>query len=268
MQNTCRQITGLVLLVMSLVSAGLASADAGDAPHVELDTAGSDVTECVILVHGLARTSSSMQALATSLFAYGFGVVNVDYPSRKYTIETLADMAIPPGIDACRAMGAETLHAVTHSLGGILIRQYLAEHSIDGLGRVVMLAPPNQGSEVVDALRDMPGYSRLNGPAGQQLGTGDDSVPLALGPVVTDVAIVAGTRSINLFLSNYLPNPDDGKVSVASTRVEGMCAMLELDVSHPFIMQDEKAMSEVLAYLSEGRFVSTSAEYPECLFRF
>jgi len=267
MQSICKQVAGSVLLLLFLVSAGLVKADEGDKPYVELDVTGSEVADCVILLHGLARTSSSMQTLATRLSEHGFGVVNVDYPSREYTVEALAEIAIPPGIEACQAMGAKTLHAVTHSLGGILIRQYLAAKNIDDLGRVVMLAPPNHGSEVVDAIRDMPGYTRLNGPAGQQLGTGDDSLPLALGPATTDVAIVAGTRSINLFLSNYLPNPDDGKVSVASTRLKGMCAMLELDVSHPFIMQDEETISEVLAYLSTGRFLSTTAEYPDCPYR-
>jgi len=73
-----------------------------------------------------------------------------------------------------------------------------------------MLAPPNNGSEVVDKFRDLPGYKWLNGPAGRQLGTGRDSLPRSLGAAEFDLGIIAGTRSINLLLSQVLPNPDDG----------------------------------------------------------
>ncbi len=224
--------------------------------------------ECVILLHGLARTSASMQKMQQTLTTLGYTVANVDYPSRQQTIDVLAAEAIPRGLQMCRNQDAAIIHLVTHSMGGILIRQYLSEMGISNLGRVVMLAPPNHGSEVVDALRDVPGYHFLNGPAGLQLGTGGDSVPLQLGPVSVDVAVIAGTRSVNLALSTYLPNPDDGKVSVASARLDGMCAMLSVAVSHTFILQDDDVIAEVAQYLTSGRFSSDSAEYPDCGHRF
>jgi hypothetical protein len=135
----------------------------------------------------------------------------------------------------------------------------------------VMLAPPNHGSEVVDNLRDIPGFAALNGPAGLQLGTEATSVPNNLGPVTVDTAVIAGTTSINLLLSNYLPNPDDGKVSVASARLEGMCAFLTMPVSHPFIMSDEAVIEQVIRYLNSGQFTQVEAsvpEYPKCGHRF
>lgn len=148
-----------------------------------------------------------------------------------------------------------------------LFRQYIKESGADAFARTIMLAPPNNGSEVVDALRDVPSYEFLNGPAGMQLGTDSDSVPLALGPVNSDVAITAGTFSINLFLSTFLPDPDDGKVSVDSTRLKGMCAHLQVDVSHPFIMKDDGVIREIISYLRSGRFISMTAEYPDCDYR-
>ena len=42
--------------------------------------------EYVVLLHGLARTSSSMNALETFLSEQGYEVLNIDYPSRKYQI--------------------------------------------------------------------------------------------------------------------------------------------------------------------------------------
>ena len=90
---------------------------------------------------------------------------------------------------------------VTHSMGGILVRQYLRQHSVPHLHRVVMLGPPNKGSEVVDVLGNTPGFHFINGDAGLQLGTGQGSVPNTLGPVDFDLGIIAGTRSINWILS-------------------------------------------------------------------
>lgn len=220
--------------------------------------------DCVVLLHGLARTAASMQDMQENLQKSGFLVANIDYPSREHPIEELAYLAVPSGITSCLAQGATRIHFVTHSLGGILVRQYLAGNTIPDIGRVVMLAPPNHGSEVVDNMRDVPGYLWLNGPAGQQLGTDADSVPINLGSVKVDVAVIAGTNTINLILSTYLPDPDDGKVSVASARIDGMCAMLTMPVSHPFIMEDGDVIDEVIAYLKSGHFLSAEAQYPAC----
>jgi len=221
-------------------------------------------SECVVLLHGLARTANSMQKLAGVLEKVGYSVVNFDYESRKSSVDFLADNVVPASVAECKSKGAESLHFVTHSLGGILIRYYLAGNTIRELKRVVMLAPPNNGSEVVDGLRGVPGFEWLNGPAGNQLGTGDDSVPKSLGAVNFELGIIAGTRTFNPILSQFLPNPDDGKVSVASARVDGMCWFLTVDESHPFIMKNETVIEQVVEYLAMGKFTSENAEKFDC----
>ncbi|MGQ7843446.1 esterase/lipase family protein [Granulosicoccus sp. 3-233] len=233
--------------------------------HVELS--GPPSEDCVILLHGLARTASSMESMADALNGAGYRVANVDYPSRHHRIQLLSDLAIPAGVEACGQAGASRLQMVTHSLGGILVRDYLSRHRLKSLQRVVMLAPPNHGSAVVDNLQGVPGFHWLNGPAIQQLGTDAHSLPLQLGPATVDTAVIAGSRSVNLYLSTFLENPDDGKVSVASARLDGMCAMLVLTVSHPFIMSDAETIEQVLSYLADGRFTASHAEYPDCRFR-
>ena len=125
--------------------------------------------DCVVLLHGLMRSSMSMNKMQRKLEDAGFVTVNVDYPSRDHTIEELADIAVPDGLTACREFAdIERIHFVTHSLGGILVRQYLSNHTIDELGRVVMLGPPNQGSAAADEMLGVPGYDWINGPAGRQ----------------------------------------------------------------------------------------------------
>lgn len=210
--------------------------------------------ECVVLLHGLARTAASMEKLETRLTEEGYLVANVDYPSREHSIEKLAELAVEQGIEQCLSANSTKLNFVTHSLGGILVRLYLQENERDDIGRVVMLGPPNQGSEVVDNLKDVPGYELLNGPAGKQLGTDPADVPRSLGPVDFEVGVIAGTRSINLILSSFLPNPDDGKVSVASTKVEGMKDFRALPATHPFLMKNEAVIEQTIFFLKNGEF--------------
>lgn len=207
---------------------------------------------CVILLHGLARTHSSMEKLETALIEDGFNTINVEYASREHRIAILAENAIAPALDQC-SPEAE-LNFVTHSLGGILVRQYLSKHNIPNLNRVVMLGPPNKGSEVVDKLRHFPGFHFVNGDAGLQLGTGDLSIPNQLGRANFNVGIVAGTRSINWILSWLIPSTDDGKVSVERTRLDGMNDHIEMPVTHPFMMKNKKVIAQVIYYLRHGRF--------------
>lgn len=213
------------------------------------------LADCVVLLHGLARTSSSMDKLQTALEDHGYKVANVDYPSREKPIEELASIAVETGTQRCQAETNGRIHFVTHSMGGILVRYYLEHHSIENLGHVVMIAPPNQGSEVVDQLANVPGFSLINGPAGRQLGTNKNSIPLQLGPVDYSVGVIAGTRTFNPLLSQLLANPDDGKVSAVRTKVVGMADFRLIAASHPFIMKNEKAIKHTIAFLETGAFL-------------
>lgn len=217
-----------------------------------LPSARASADGCVVLLHGLWRSDGSMTRMEETLEEAGFQVRNIGYESTKRTVEELAVETIPRALDACGDV--TPVHFVTHSMGGILIRQYVEHDEIGPLGRVIMLGPPNQGSEVVDTYDRFSAFEWFSGPAGLQLGTGEASIPRSLGPVSFDVGIIAGTRSINPILSTILPDRDDGKVSVESTRVEGMSDHLELPVNHVFMMRDPEVIAQVIHYLDHGSF--------------
>jgi pimeloyl-ACP methyl ester carboxylesterase len=211
--------------------------------------------ECVVLLHGLARTSSSLNVMQEALEEDGYLTANIDYPSREHDIEALAKLAVGEGLGICRAgENVEKIHFVTHSLGGILVRQYLSTESVDELGRVVMLGPPNQGSNAVDDLDGVPGFDWLNGPAGHQLGKGEASVPLALGPVDFELGVIAGNRTIDPITSAVLDDPDDGKVSVEDTKIDGMDDFVIVEHSHAFMMRMQQPIELTKKFLRTGSF--------------
>lgn len=216
--------------------------------------------ECVVLIHGLNRSWRAMEPMAAALRSAGFSTANVDYPSQAGPIAVLAPMAVETGLGECRSAGAKRIHFVTHSIGGILLRYSHESSPIPDLGRVVMLAPPNQGSEVIDITRDWPTSDLFAGEAGLQLGTDPDSVPQQLGPVDFELGVIAGTGSINFIMSAMLPGPNDGKVSVESTRVAGMDDFLIVENSHRYITESEEVIRNTTSFLRNGTFVDSVAQ--------
>lgn len=216
--------------------------------------AGSQATvPTVVLLHGLGRTARSMAGLAGYLEQHGYRVVNLDYPSRSMSIAELAELL---GDDLAQCCYGEEANVdfVAHSLGGIVVREYLSRHGQGYRGRVVMLGPPNHGSELVDALAATPLFEELLGPAAVELGTEPSSVPNALGPVQFDLGVIAGSRSLNPLWSWLIPGDDDGKVAVDRARVEGMADFLVLPASHTFMMDAAEVREETLAFLRDGHF--------------
>lgn len=201
-------------------------------------------------MHGLGRTRASMALLGERLDWAGYDVTNVDYDSRGGILAEHAE-TLAAEVSACCA-AAPRVHFVGHSLGGLVIRRYLADTRPESLGRVVLLAPPNQGSEVADWFREQQ-LGHLLGPAGLGLGTGDAGIPASLPPPEYEVGIIAGNRSLNPIGSVLIPGPDDGMVGVDNTRIEDV-PLIVVPRSHTFLMNDRFTTEAVIGFLRTGKF--------------
>jgi hypothetical protein len=216
--------------------------------------AASLAKEHVILLHGLCRSSRSMAPMCRALQEVGYCVTNLNYPSRSVTVEELSEVVVGNSLADCRQCGWARTHFVTHSLGGILVRSYFARHSACDVGRVVMLGPPNQGSELVDRLGSWRLFSVINGPIGRELGTSSNSLPNKLGPPKYCVGVIAGNRSINWINSLFISGPNDGKVSVERTTLPGMADHIVIPTTHPFMMRKPEVIRQTIEFLRRGKF--------------
>jgi pimeloyl-ACP methyl ester carboxylesterase len=212
--------------------------------------------ESVVLLHGLGRSPFSMKRIQWTLQEAGYQVVNVSYPSRQYSVERLSEDYVAEVMATKVPVSARKVHFVTHSLGGIILRQYLAQHTVTNLGRVVMLAPPNHGSRLADTLRRHALGRWILGPAGCELGTAANDLPQRLGPVDFPLGVIAGDVSLNPFFSRVLEGPNDGKVTVESTKMAGMSDFVVIHSSHTWMMWRAQTLGYILAFLREGNFAT------------
>jgi pimeloyl-ACP methyl ester carboxylesterase len=207
----------------------------------------------VVLLHGLGRSAFSMGKLEGALEAEGYAVTNIDYPGVRADSFAALVAQVRSGVSACCA-DERPVHFVTHSLGGILVRALIAEERPQNLGRVVMLSPPNQGSEWVDALGEYTLFQAATGPAALKLGTDEESVPARLGAVDFALGVMTGDSSWNPVGSWLIPGDDDGVVAVERARIEGMADFRVVNENHTNIMRSDEVIAEAIHFLEHESF--------------
>jgi pimeloyl-ACP methyl ester carboxylesterase len=207
----------------------------------------------VVILHGIFRTQCSMRGLADFLKREGYAVFNLGYASTRFPLETLAEH-IHPRIDAFAATVSGRVHFIGYSMGGLLIRAYLHRHRPQHLGHVVMAGTPNGGSEVADRMKDWRLYRVLYGPAGQQLITDQGGFASAFGAVDYPLGIIAGNRTLDPISSRWIGKPNDGKVSIDSTRLAGMTDHIIIAATHTLFPGNRTMWRLALEFLRSGKF--------------
>lgn len=206
----------------------------------------------VVILHGIFRSSKHMEGLAEHLKSKGYDVINLDYPSTDHKLEVLAELIYK---DISKKLNIDKpVHFVGYSMGGLLLRVIMHKHKPNNLGRVVQLAPPNHGSEVTDFFKNNWLYKKIYGSAGQQLITDQKNIKHLFGEVDYELGIIAGNSTIDPISSMIIPDDDDGKVSVESTKLEGMKDHIVISSSHTFFPSNKIVQQQTEHFLKHGVF--------------
>ena len=204
--------------------------------------------EALILLHGLGRTKNSMSKLEKH-FSDKYDVYNIGYNSLKYPIEILVEKYLLETVNELNIKN-QKINFVTHSMGGILVRYLFKNYQINNPGRVVMLAPPNKGSELASV------FYKVHGPACAQIMKDRNSFVNNLGDLNFECGIIAGRRNYYFFLGKYFQGKThDGIVSVNSARIKGQKSFLEVDKGHTLIMYSDDVIKKIENFLEKGKFL-------------
>ena len=252
------RIAKAALIALAIMAAASSyQARAGAAAGAVAEAVAEAVEETVVILHGIGRTSASMNSIETRLREEGYATLNITYPSTELDLDGLADQLGKNFLTEDFWQRSGIVNFVTHSMGGLLARRYLERNRQDKVGRVVMLAPPIGGSEVADVMQELPLYRWFYGPAGQELTTA-----AAGGAAGTDaeepyyeVGIIAGTKEWPYFVAAFIvPGASDGRVSVENTKLAGMKDHTTVPATHTFIMARTDVHDQIVHFLQQGKF--------------
>jgi pimeloyl-ACP methyl ester carboxylesterase len=201
-----------------------------------------------------------LRRLERAIASAGYETLNLAYPSCSKPLADLVEV-VHAEQDWIERHGGRT-HIVTYSMGGLLARGYIARLRPPNLGRVVMLAPPNGGSEVADLLAKNFLYRLIFGPVGAELTTkSPQAAAQLLGPVDYPLGIIAGNRFIDPLGWLLIPGPNDGRVSVERTKVPGMTDHVTIPATHFAMMRNRLAIRHTLHFLEHGGSGEANAGY-------
>jgi len=216
--------------------------------------------DCVVLIHGFLRLPTAMENMAQFLNTSGYKTINVDYNS-KYDTETISKKFLEPAISKYCPGSEEDkkIHFVTHSMGGLILRQYLKNNQPENLGRIVMIAPPNSGSELADFLNNSKITELLLGPAISELSTKTQTSAPRIDIPNIEIGIIAGTKNQNPITGLIIQGENDGKVSIENTKLENMSDFIKVPLMHTFMTDDETVQQYTLNFLQNGKFQSQAS---------
>jgi triacylglycerol esterase/lipase EstA (alpha/beta hydrolase family) len=220
--------------------------------------------EIVVLLHGILRSNKNMLQLEKALKEQDYIVLNISYPSTKYSIEDLIVIVkkeIEKNInDNFTSTENIRINYIGYSMGGLIARGVANKHNNKTLGKVIIIGTPNHGSEVSDDWQNNWFYKFLFGKAGQELTTKNiKNLDSALGKVNYTLGVIAGTSNEKYDkwgtdLSVFKGVINDGRVSVNSAKLEGMKDYIELYLNHYRLPSSPNTIEQILYFLANSKF--------------
>ena len=218
-----------------------------------------DTGHVVLCIHGIGRSSKSMDPVIQALKNEPLTTIPFDYPSNRSSLAECANY-LHQVIESLTA--AEHISFVVHSMGGLVVRRYLQDHASPKHHRLVMLGTPNQGAELASMLKGLSLFRAIYGPAGQELAAGENSIAAALPIPTFPFGIIAGGRGADRGYNPLLKGDNDGTVTVASTRLPGATDFLRISRLHSFLMSAPETQSAIPNFLKHTRFSTENPPQP------
>lgn len=222
----------------------------------------------VVVLHGLVRSRQSMAGLCKYLSEQSdYQIVNMSYASTREPLRRHA-ASLASVIDH---LGPEVteINFVAHSLGNLVIRHYLGDQiaserrRVDArINRMVMLAPPNQGSQFAVKFADNRLFQTIWGTSGLELAKEWDELEKRLATPRGEFGIIAGGRGADDGANPLLRGDDDFVVTIEETRLGGASDFSVLPALHSLIMDDPKVREYTLRFLWHGHFIAKDKRQP------
>ncbi len=213
-----------------------------------------------VLLHGVIRTRDSLDSLGRYLQEHNpADVIRWGYASTRQTISQHADKF---GEVLSHFPEDAEIYLVGHSMGNVVVRRYLKNKQDPRIKRMVMLAPPNQGSALGRAVNDNLLFEALWGVSGQELSNGFDELEAELGTPKFEFGIIAGQLEGNLVRNPILEGPSDLVVTVEETKLSGAADFRTVNSTHTSIMNQRETLEYVQRFLESGYFESATTRQP------
>lgn len=239
-------------LIICLISAGIFSWKALGYLVYKYPDKGGDY---VLLVHGLWNSPISMVKIGGRLNDENYSVINIGYPSTERDVKAISREYLRDVIKKNCPDKTKKIHFVTHSMGGIVVRDYINNsENTNRFGKVIMLAPPNNGSEIIDNVKGIKALEAMIGPAGMELGTDEADTPKSLGEAKVPTGVVIGTGKLIPLLSLFVEEENDGLVTIESAKLEGMKDFKVETSSHTMITFNDQVIEYVVNFLKSEKF--------------
>jgi pimeloyl-ACP methyl ester carboxylesterase len=220
--------------------------------YAEVD--GNDHSrELVVLVHGFGRTGYNMGFLKNYFVEQGYAVWAPTLPTAFRSVDACAGILAKKLADRDSIEAYERVHFVGHSMGGLIIRRYLADHDLPNMGKCVLIGSPNGGTPLGAIARKwLPPLTWIS-PAYQSFQPGGVPITHPMHNPPPDFGAIAGDGG-GLLLGRLIDTVNDGRVPVDSVPFPGMTAFILLHYHHDEIHHKKETADLIARFLETGLF--------------
>lgn len=201
----------------------------------------------VLLIHGLGRHAGIMKKCTTAIKNAGFAAHSLNYATLFEDVQSHADH-FEHLLEHVK--GIKKVSFVTHSLGGLVVRELLKRKTTWNSAvadKLVMMGTPNKGAQIAEFLARLKTYQFITGPSGQDVRPLKKLKTLPPPPIPT--LVIAGGRGTDIGYNPLLNGDNDGVVTVDETRLDIKHEFFLINSIHTVLMDQKEAIKKTIEFL-------------------